>query len=212
MEVGSASVAFLCACWFMLFQQDFFFTYNHVGGIVMILGVVFCLLSYIKGNSYKAAWGALGFVFALCLIKIDFGLAALAVCAITVGVCDRVRRIPIATAKKIFYTFAFIGLPLLLFIVYWSLLKGLSIPEIRQCFPYMEGDQPSATARWTEITTFFQMTFQTIKSNWTNFTFAVIINASALRCLYLVCKKQTAGIPKNYFSVVFEHAFSFLPC
>ena len=102
MEVSSAIAAFLCACWFMLFQQDFFFTYNHLGGIVMILGVAFCLLSYIKKNSSKAAWGALGFIFTLCLIKINFGLAALAVCVITVGVCDFVRRIPFNTAKKAF--------------------------------------------------------------------------------------------------------------
>src|SRR5271170_7706028 len=43
MEVSSAMAAFLCACWFMLFQQDFFFTYNHLGGIIMVLGVAFCL-------------------------------------------------------------------------------------------------------------------------------------------------------------------------
>ena len=102
MEVSSAIAAFLCACWFMLFHQDFFFTYNHLGGIVMILGVAFCLLSYIKKNSSKAAWGALGFIFTLCLIKINFGLAALAVSVITVGVCDLVRRIPVNTPKNYF--------------------------------------------------------------------------------------------------------------
>ena len=43
----------------------------------MVLGVAFCLLSYIQKNSLKAAWGALGFIFILCLIKINFGLSRL---------------------------------------------------------------------------------------------------------------------------------------
>jgi hypothetical protein len=170
----------------MLFQQDFFFTYNHLGGIVMVLGVAFCLLSYIQKNSSRAAWGALGFIFTLCLIKINFGLAALAVCVITVGVSDFVRRIPSNTSKKNFYTAAFIGLPIFVFIIYWSLLRSLSVMEIRQCLPYMEGDQPYSMSPLVAISNFLRITLHTITSNWINLTFAVIINASALRCLYLL--------------------------
>ena len=201
MEVSSTTAAFLCACWFMLFQQDFFFTYNHLGGIVMILGVAFCLLSYIKKSSPKAAWGALGFIFTLCLIKINFGLAALAVCVITIGVSDFVRRIPSDTTKNSFYTVAFIGLPLLVFIIYWSLLKGLSVMEIRQCLPYMEGDQPYAMSPWVAISNFLQATLHTILSNWTNFTFAVIINTSALRCIYLFAKNKLTGQRKTVLAL-----------
>jgi len=190
MEVSSNMAAFLCACWFMLFQQDFFFTYNHLGGVVMMLGVAFCLLSYIQKNSMRAAWGGLGFIFTLCLIKINFGLASLAVCVITVVISDFVRRIPCNTAKKSFYTVAFIGLPLLTFIIYWSLLKGLSVMEIRQCLPYKEGDQPYIISPWIAISNFGQITWHTINTNWVNFTFAVMINASALRCIYLFAKNK----------------------
>ncbi len=197
MEVSSTPAAFLCACWFMLFQQDFFFTYNHLGGIVMILGVAFCLLSYINKNSSKAAWGALGFIFTLCLIKINFGLAALIVCVITVGVCDYVRRIPLNTAKKIFYALAFIGLPFFVFIIYWSLLKGLSVAQMRQCLPYMEGDQPYAISPWVAISNFLQITWHTISSSWWNITLAVIINASALRCIYLLVKNKLPSSRKT---------------
>jgi hypothetical protein len=190
MEVSSEIASFLCACWFMLFQQDFFFTYNHSGGIAMIAGVAFCLLSYIKENSLKAAWGALGFIFILCLIKINFGLAALAVCVITVGVCDYLRRIPSDTTKKLFYTTAFIVIPFLTFIIYWSLLKGLSVMEIRQCLPYMEGDQPYTISPWVAIVNYLLITVRTITSNWTNFSFAIIIYVSALRCIYLFAKNK----------------------
>jgi len=190
MEISSEITAFLCACWFMLFQQDFFFTYNHLGGIVMVLGIAYCLLAYIKDNSSKAAWGALGFIFTLCLIKINFGLAALAVSVITVGVCDLVRRIPFNKGKASFYAAALILIPLLSFIIYWSLLKGLTVMEIRQCLPYKEGDQPYTMSPWLAIGNFLQITFHTIGSNWTNLAFAITINASALYCIYLLSAKN----------------------
>jgi hypothetical protein len=199
MEVSSEIAAFCCGCWFMLFHQDFFFTYNHLGGIVMVVGVVFCLLSYIRQHALKAAWGALGFIFTLCLIKINFGLAALAMCVITVGVCDFVRRIPLNSSKKLFYAAACIGLPFLVFIIYWSLLKGLSVMEMRQCLPYMDGDQPYSMSPFIAVFNFLTMTLHTIKSNWENFTFAVIINGSALRCFYLLAKNKLSEQQKTTF-------------
>jgi len=203
MQVTSELAAFICACWFMLFQQDFFFTYNHSGGIVMILGVTLCLLSYINKSSMKPAWGSLIFIFILCLIKINFGLAALAVTVITLAISDSLRRLPVSTAKKFFYTMACIGLPLMIFIIYWFLLKGLSIAEIRQCLPYMEGDQPYSTTPLAAISSFLQMTFQTIKSNNINIAFAVIINLSALRCLYLLVRNKLDDRRKIIFILSF---------
>ncbi len=197
LEVSSEIAAFLCACWFMLFHQDFFFTYNHLGGIAMILGTAFCLLSYIQKGSLKAAWGALAFIFTLCLIKINFGLAALAVCVITVGVCDSVHRIPFNTAKKLFYSVAFIGVPLLTFIIYWSLLKGLTVMEIRQCLPYIEGDQPYSMSPWLAISNFLQIIWHSMRSTWLNLGLAVIINACALRCFYLFAKNKLPASRKT---------------
>lgn len=197
MQVTSMAAACLCACWFMLFQQDFFFTYNHLGGIAMVMGVAFCLLSYIQKHSLKAAWGALGFVFILCLIKINFGLAALAVSLATVAISDFVSRIPFKGHKKNFYAAAIIGLPLVVFILYFVLLNGLSAMEIRQCLPYKEGDQPYSTSPWTAICSFLQVSWHTIKSSWMNMSFAVIINASLLRCCYLIFKNKLPPSRRN---------------
>ena len=82
--------------------------------------------------------------------------------------------------------------------------------EIRQCLPYMEGDQPYTISLWSAISNFLQMTLHTITSNWTNFTFAVIINASALRCFYLFVKNKLPASRKTIFIVVLRHALSFL--
>ena len=201
MEVASPLAAFLCACWFMLFQQNFFFTYNHIGGLCMGIGTVFCLLAYIQRRSLKAAWGALGFIFILCLIKINFGIADLAVCVITIGVCDLVSREQPKPGKISFYAAALGGLPLLLLAIYYSLLRGLSLTEMRQCLPYfdplMESGRASAPTPLMAIGIFLQMTWHTLSLNWTNITVALIINASALRCLYLLAKNKLPAARKT---------------
>ncbi len=194
MQIGSLAAAYLTACWYLLFAQDFFFTYNHIGGVVMILGAVFCLLSYIQKNRFGFAWGALAFIFILSLIKINFGLAALLACVITVAANDLVRRVPFKRPKKLFFTAAFVGLPLLLYAIYWYLLKNLSAAEIRQCLPYgdplLESAQRNNAGLWIVINNFLQITFRTATSNWFNFAFAVIINASGLRCIYLFARNK----------------------
>ena len=190
MATSSWIVAYLAACWFMIMASDFFFTYNHIGGIVMLLGVVFCLLSYIQKSRPAAAWGALAFILLLSLIKINFGLTALAMCVLTVAVNDGVNRRTLNTAKKIFYTFALIGIPFLVYAIYWSLLKSLSAMEIRQCLPYIEGDQPYNISPWVATITFLQITYRNATSTWWNLALAVLINVSFLRSIYLFAKNK----------------------
>jgi len=69
--------------------------------------------------------------------------------------------------------------------------------EMRQCLPYMEGDQPYTMSPWVAISNFLQIALRTITSNWTNLTFAVIINASALRCIYLFAKNKLPASRKT---------------
>jgi len=188
MEIASPLGAGLAGCWYMLFAQDFFFTYNHIAGVAMVLGVVWCLLSYINTPAIKALWRALGFVFILCLIKINFGLAALVMTVITVGVSDFWHRNKID--KRIFYLTALLIVPGIIFIIYYALLHGLSSMEIRQCLPYKEGDQPYSVSVWTAVGNFLNITWHTMTSNWVNLTLGLLINACALRTFYLLAQKR----------------------
>ena len=40
--------AMMATLWFWTFQQDFFFTYSHIGGILVVMAVIWCLMNYIK--------------------------------------------------------------------------------------------------------------------------------------------------------------------
>lgn len=150
-EVFPAIAALAAALWFLTFHLDFFFTYNHAGGIAMMLGAVWMHLAYLKRRSPACAWGALAFVFILGLIKINFALTALVMTVIVVAAADRWARswanAPRAHSlnRKLFYTSALMLIPLLWWGAYSWFLRGLSITEIRQCLPYLGGDEPYNT-------------------------------------------------------------------
>lgn len=199
MEVTSLTAAFLCACWFILFQNGFFFTYNHLGGVVVDIGVALCLLSYIKTNSLRAAWWALGLTFVLCLIKVNFGAVALLVTLLTVAICDTLQHVPWKASKRYFYAVAVVGLPLAVFMIYWSLLHGLSAMEIRQCLPYKEGDQPYSTTPWHAISLQVHNTVEMLQTSWRDLIFAMVINASAVRCAFVFARKQLPRTVVNSF-------------
>jgi hypothetical protein len=44
----SPAIACLGAIWFWAFQPDFFYTYNHAGGITALMAIVYCLFLYIQ--------------------------------------------------------------------------------------------------------------------------------------------------------------------
>lgn len=132
-EIFFPSAAFAVALWLMCFQQDFFFTYNHIGGIALIVACIWMHLACIRQDSKASAYTALAFVFLLGLVKINFGLIALLMTILTVNVFGK--------AKRSFYL-AGLFLSLAWAAIYCQMTHGLTVAEIRQCFPYLKGDEP----------------------------------------------------------------------
>jgi len=139
-EIFVPAAAFATSLWLMCFQQDFFFTYDHVGGIALILAGIWMHCAYIRRSRIGSAYAALAFVFLLGLVKINFGLVALLITILTVNVFDRIRKRN-SYAIKLFYITA-LFLPLAWAVIYYGMTFGLTFAEIRQCFPYLKGDEP----------------------------------------------------------------------
>ena len=53
--VTPAFWAFLAACFFLHTQQEFFFTYNHLGGLVLIQAVLWLILKYLYEEELRLA-------------------------------------------------------------------------------------------------------------------------------------------------------------
>jgi len=135
-------LAFLASAWFTQGRQEFFFTYNHIGGIAAELVICWCLLSYIRIGAMRYLWMALIADFVLGLVKINFGLAGLCGTIISVLWIDYAKKCPFNVEKNKFYWTAAGLVPLSLGIINWLLLHGLPLYAIRQCMPYFGDDQP----------------------------------------------------------------------
>ncbi len=137
--------AFLAACFFLQSQQDFFFTYNHLGAIAFILGTFWLVLRYLYEGHIRFGIGAVICCFLVGLIKINFGLSSLAATIASIALIDFTNPLKnkklITSETKPFYLWA-IAVLIIWLGIYYFLLGGLPLYEIRQCMPYFGDDQP----------------------------------------------------------------------
>jgi hypothetical protein len=194
----SPGLAFLASCWFTQGRQEFFFTYNHIGGIAAELIICWCLLSYIRNASMRYLWIALITDFILGLVKINFGLAGLAGIVLAVWWIDFSKKHVFDAQKKKFYTYAAVLIPVALGIIYWLLLKDLPLYAIRQCMPYFGDDQPYhasplqvipyyLTQHWLSFTHFNRFFFFHFP---VGIVFALVLHGCTLLGAYLLISKK----------------------
>ena len=182
--------AYLAAGWFLVFHEGFFFTYNHAGGIFLIVGCVFCLLRYVSTNNLRYLWWGIAIATTLSFVKLNFGLAALFLLVVSTFITDLAGRRKLTRTKKIFYAVGILVPPLLITAVYWLFLHGLTLYEIRQCLPYLGADHPYNTTLSNAIAILARATWNRATSDWTSATFFVLVLGSAIRTIYLFLKRK----------------------
>ena len=134
--------ALLAALWFIFNGPHFGFTYNHLGGIFCILLNFFFLTKYFKTKKTSYLFGCPLSGLALLLIKLNFGCVTLFGTVFSVFLIDRFFQISFSKQKFWFYLGAILGAPAIAFLIYYAMAHGLSIAELRQCFPYLAKDHP----------------------------------------------------------------------
>ena len=186
----SPGLAFLAATWFTQSRQEFFFTYNHVGGILASLIIGWCLLSYIRVESMRKLWIAIIAAFILGVIKINFGLASLVGIVLSVIWIDFSKKYTFNTQKKNFY-FCAIGLvPLALGIIYWLFLKDLPFYAIRQCMPYFGDDQPYHASPLLVIPYYLSQHWLTFVHSPLGVAIGLVLHGCTLISVYLLISKK----------------------
>ncbi len=183
--------AFMGAMWFWLYQPDFFFTYNHIGGIFCLSAILFALFSYIKKPKTYYLYFALLFIFLLSLIKINFGIASLFVFIVFYRVYDAINHIAATEGKKKLATIAGFFLPLLIFIIYFLLLYQLPAYEIRQCMPYLSGDQPYHSTPQQALFSLAKAILMTPLTNPANFIFSLFIIGAIIASIFIIISPKT---------------------
>jgi len=188
-------LAFLAGAWFTQNRLEFFFTYNHIGGIAAELIIGWCLLSYIRAGSLRYLWMALAAAFVLGLVKINFGLAGLAGIVLSVLLIDFSKKCPLSVQKKKFYWAAAVLFPLSLGIIYWMLLKDLPLYAIRQCMPYFGDDQPYHASPLLVIPYYLTQHWLTFVHSYVGVAIGIVLHGCTLLGVYLLISKK---IEKTY--------------
>lgn len=144
---GPVFLAYLGALWFLLFRPEFFFTFSHVGGIMLLCAFFFFILSSFKLRKTSRLYGALLSAFLLGLVKINFGLGAYVV----LGGAAAYHHFYLK--EKITRRFLAAGIVSLAGagLIYWGLLKDLPFYAVRQCLPYLAADHPYNLSVWEGV-------------------------------------------------------------
>lgn len=183
-------LAFTATLWLWVYAPDFFYTYNHAGGMTAILAATYLIFLYIKKPKIVYLKWALLSIFLLCLIKINFGLATLVIFLCSVAATDWTYKRPLTSDKKLLYIVAAVVLPAVVFLIYYLLLKDLPIYAIRQCLPYLSADHPHHSTLQDSIKAIMNLMHQTMKLSWGDLIFGGLVFLAVIQSVLLLLKKN----------------------
>lgn len=183
------ALAFVGGAWFYLFHEDFFFTYNHIGGIIAILAATYATFLYIKQQKLRYLFFALFCVFLLSLIKINFAVTTLISVVFIAVAAARYsqKKLPLS-----FFITGLVIIPAVTAAVYYFHLHGLTFYEIRQCFPYYGDDQPHHTPPWQAASILVKSIWQNIFSSKANAFFSLLVTLSVAFSAFLFRRKSSS--------------------
>lgn len=199
--IGPVLLAYVATLWFWAFNPDFFFTYNHAGGITMLLAATHTLFVYLKQRDPAILRRGLWIIFILCFIKLNFGLATLAGYLGCVALIDRTYRVPFRSQKN-FYLTGLLVLPLVTLLGYLPFVWGLSAAEIRQCLPYLKGDQPYTSPVSTALFAWINGTVLNALSSWPLILLSLLVQSCVGITVYRLASRKTAPEQKKEIGLV----------
>jgi len=110
-------LSFCASLWYWAFRgTEFFYTYNHIGGVVMMLAAIYFLVRYIKDSDKKYIYFGFLSIILLFLIRATIGLSTLATFFIFLAVRNLTR---------LKYFLIALGTSLSVLLIYWFLTKDL---------------------------------------------------------------------------------------
>jgi hypothetical protein len=184
------SLACLASLWFLEGRQEFICTYNHLGGTLASLVIIYALFSYIYRGSMKYLWISLCATFFLMLVKINFGIISLLGILIYLPVINWLQKYTLGKNQIKFLFSALIALPLATLLIYWYLLKDLPAYAIHQCLPYFGDDQPYHSSPVQAMASYLHGQWQNFWRTREDFIIGLIFQLSTIigACLLLASK------------------------
>ncbi|MBN1870084.1 MAG: hypothetical protein JW847_05875 [Candidatus Omnitrophica bacterium] len=206
------AISFLCAFWYWGYRgTEFFYTYNHIGGLLTLLIALYCLFKYIELNERRFICGGFVSILSLMLIRLNMGVSTLTAFVLSLFFSDFIQKDPKAPRKRRFYLLLSLGILAIAFLIYWFLLYPLPKYAITQSFPFEK----------TQRTDYTSSVFDTVLYSWgmlaNYFTatlsqkiFGLILVFASLQCLILGFSNKTPHKLKERIIIIFGSLFLFL--
>ncbi len=194
-------LAFTAAIWYWIFFPPFEHTYNHIGGIFCILWIVYYFFLYIRRPRSRYLYLVLAGVLILALIKLNFGLSMWGGLLLGLWFTDWLLKNPPLRSKRWFY-YCFLLLPFAVLIFYGYFVKGLPFYAIRQCLPYLSGDQPFHSSFRDSILSFMKFCFVNWQSYWSHQWLGGLTVLSLIALIVLFKKRLLDSIQQKQILVV----------
>lgn len=136
------AMSFLCSIWYLTFRgTEFFYTYNHIGGVLAMLTAVYFLFRYIEAPRRSYVNAGFFSLFVLTLIRSNMGVSSLVAFLGSLCLIDFVKKNPDRTKNRIYFLcIAFIAVAIAL-VIYWFLVHGLPSYVIKQSFPFSQSQR-----------------------------------------------------------------------
>jgi hypothetical protein len=161
------AISFVCAFWYWSFRgTEFFYTYNHIGGLLALLITLYCLFEYIKNNRRLHIYAGFIGILALILIRLNMGISTLIAFVPSLLLTDFIQKDPERSKKRRLYFFLTLGTLAIASLIYWFLLHPLPRYAIFQSFPYGKAQRADYSSSvfntilysWKMIATYFTST------------------------------------------------------
>jgi len=119
-------LSFCAPLWYWAFRgTEFFYTYNHIGGIVMMLTAVYFLVRYIKNSDAKFIYFGFLSIILLLLIRATIGLSTFAAFFVFLVIRNLTRDNKEQRINILKYFLFSVGILISALFIYWLLTKDL---------------------------------------------------------------------------------------
>ncbi len=185
--------SFLCALAYWAFRgSEFFYTYNHSGGILCIALVAYLFFRYVEDAALRHAFAGLGVLFVFTLIRFNMACAVLAVWAAALTVLDILRREPRLGLRLRVHIYGAVICLVLTGLVYWLFFRGLPMYVLWESFPFSQATRTNATGILISVKQLTTALYQAMSASFLWTGLAVSLFTAAMK-LILTLGRRDAG-------------------
>jgi hypothetical protein len=184
----SLPMALAASLWYWAFSPEFFYTYNHIGGIFFSLAALYCLLRYYFDPRRVFLYLGLGAIFLLNLIRVNVGIAGLVSYVACLLIMDRQPGWSKTRSDHKYFFLAVAGILLLTGAVYYFFMQGLSPSAMKQCFPYFSEYRPDRSSLGHALSYLFKIVIKNFTATGYRVMFAVLLLSAASGIVYFYRK------------------------